>query len=807
MGKNASSSQNYKKSSYLTVIIYKVLDAYIFMCVEYIKTFIRECILLLSQIVNFVIRLLLHLVYKPGQFEQNVFTSGELAVKEKGIPSVASMPFLEKLKEKKKKKKIVGTRLKNPPKLQAREDHVALSPEQSDEHAGDDEGDDDEHYHPHRLRDQPTLVPTIDETNMTLSQKQQAEDMNTNDKKQRLSLSKSLSALASLDKLARAKKSLLSLASGSSDEGTGRRKKSSLSSGEEPLKSHKKPKENRLNELLEKTIMLNSTIDDQKQIVANIATPLPSDEIENRQKRELEDDFDVDEASLIDEDLSTADSVDDDELSSVPNQRTILATIYNSVLSVILWFVMLIWYIPSLFQAPVSKSQFSVRNDKVHVHEKKSTGLIQDITLTLLDFTDSIAQAIRLFIRFQWIKCWKQIKFSFALFKLSKLLSTEGIDDRTVAQVIIDEGFPHESITCETQDGYVLHMDRIPNRKARKVVYFQHGILDSGFAWVGSGVSRSIALRAYSLKDVDIFLGNFRGFGLSPHYLETTEAFNKKNFWDYSFNEHAFYDVRAFVEKITEIKKRELGCDEDGFTINVVAHSMGAGCILAYLVHSRLTNQAHHLKNVMLLAPAGIHQKIPFIANVMSYTCMPLVRRLIPYFGITTREKKVLFAKILQDINNHPALRALWTVAVSKLLLGGPVEESPFQYIHNILYQSYNGTSVKVVDHLIQMKRCGKFVAYDYGSAEENQKHYGQDTPWNFLAHYKDIDPIIPIHIMYGDDDRIIPPHNILTHAHELKRCHGDYIHVKKFVGCGHLELTLGMNAKVINYILHNIKG
>lgn len=608
-------------------------------------------------------------------------------------------------------------------------------------------------------------------------------------------------------------------------------------------------------------------------------TPVPTiDELEHRQKMELEnepewssqmdmvmtannkkngdddsyysqwsddDDEDSEQVLVGDEDEENENGDDDTatNMSSMSSSRSIgpksshshmtnkhhhhhnhtLVRIYDSLLSIVLWFIMLIWYIPSLFQqqAPVSKNVFSVRNDKVHLHEKKSTGLIQDIALALMDFTDSVAQSLRLLIRFQYVKCWKQVKFSFSLFRLSRLLSTEQFDDRTVAQVIIDEGFPHESVRCETQDGYVLHMDRIPNRKARKVIYFQHGILDSAFAWVGNGVSHSIALRAYSSKDVDVFLGNFRGFGLGPsqqQHLETTELFDKRNYWDYSFNEHAFYDVRAFVNKIREIKCRELkktdkdnGGDGDdstcpSFTINVVAHSLGAGCILAYLVQSQLTHQPHHLDNVMLLAPSGIHQKIPLIANVLSAIGMPIVKRLVPYVGITTREKKVLFAKILQDLNNHPALRALMAVAVSKLLLGGPVEDSPFQYVHNLLYQSYNGTSVKVADHLMQMKRSGKFMAYDYGSAQLNRQHYGQDTPWNFLEHYKDIDPIVPIHIMYGDDDRIIPPHNILTHAHELKLRHGNMIHVKKFVNCGHLELTLGMNVHVIHYILRNIK-
>jgi pimeloyl-ACP methyl ester carboxylesterase len=742
-------TQNKRKS--FGFIVYKLLDAFIFMCAEYTKTFIRECILILSQILNLFIKLLLHLVYKPGHYEMNV-SHRPRKLYDGGEGGAHSTPLFSNLRKKKEKRTFVSQK---DALLHPSENNQPLSGSKSRDLLEENGSTFANGSMGNKKHSAPALMDFISKTPFKYKWKQQASIRSNNNNDNSINY------------------------------------------------NHKEG--DRLNRILEQVIYLNTTSNDRRKISSTSKTPQITEGIENQHKKELESEEDM---LLVEDDLSTTDSMEDQDEISVGTDRSIIGKIYSRILSAVLWFIMLIWYIPSLFKPPSLKTHSEVRNDKVHLYEKKSTGLIQDFTLALFEFTDAIAQAVRLAIRFEWSKCWSQIKFSFSLFQPSVFLSDEGIDDRSVEQVIIDEGFPHESVTCETQDGYVLHMDRIPNKKARKVVYFQHGVLDSAFAWVGNGVSHSLAFRAYSLNDVDVFLGNFRGYGLSPHYLETTEAFNKKNYWDYSINEHAFYDIRAFVEKITEIKKKELNCDEDEFSIIAVAHSLGAGAVLAYLVHSKLTNQKHHLSRAILMAPSGIHQKIPLLANIMTYTFLPVARRIIPYFGLTTRTKKILFAKLSQDISNHPALRALFAVAFSKLLLGGPVEDSPFQYVHNLIYQSYNGTSIKVVDHLIQMKRSGKFQAYDYGSAKENMKHYGQEKPWNFLEYYKDIEPMIPIHILYGDDDRIIPAHNILMHAKELQKWHGKkYVYVKKFRHCGHLELTLGMNVKVIKYILQQIQS
>ncbi|KAL3627029.1 hypothetical protein CASFOL_028392 [Castilleja foliolosa] len=58
-------------------------------------------------------------------------------------------------------------------------------------------------------------------------------------------------------------------------------------------------------------------------------------------------------------------------------------------------------------------------------------------------------------------------------------LNSLNTDARTCKDVITELGYPYEAIHVVTTDGYVLLLERIPRRDSRKVVYLQHGILDS----------------------------------------------------------------------------------------------------------------------------------------------------------------------------------------------------------------------------------------------------------------------------------------------------------------------------------------
>lgn len=529
----------------------------------------------------------------------------------------------------------------------------------------------------------------------------------------------------------------------------------------------------------------------------------------------------------------------------------------SKVLSFLARLLEIILYIPQLFinqkKIPLSKM------DRIQMHQKITTGFFEDLLLMLLQFIDDIGDVFRLLLRFHIVAAFWTFLKAFSLFLPSNFLSNEGVDLRSFGEIVEDLGYPYQKYQLKTEDGYYLSLDRIPRPESTRAVYFQHGIMDSSYAWVASE-QHSLALQAYD-AGCDVFLGNFRGSSLDLIQLQKKEFENdrmlrtveplagkdgvkvfqpkkKKDYWDYTFNEHAFQDVKAFVYKIHELKTKDMeqlallpppnrifaitSSDSNSsspstattktttqnlmpphpsFSLTAVAHSMGAGSILAYIVHQRILNQPHYLSKAILLAPAGIHKQVPLIVTYVGIPLLKLVKWLhIPlrYLGFQTRNTKIIFTKIYQDIINHPGLRSLFAFIASYSVLGGETKSNPLQYIHNMVFHSFNATAIGVWEHLAQMASSnGKFQAFDYGSPEKNMEMYQQTKPLNFLDNYGLID--IPMHIIYSKKDKIIPEECVLQHYYAMNP---ENVRLSRFDQIGHIELTMNQNQNIISHIL-----
>jgi len=68
----------------------------------------------------------------------------------------------------------------------------------------------------------------------------------------------------------------------------------------------------------------------------------------------------------------------------------------------------------------------------------------------------------------------------------------------TAPEIIVKRGYPVEIHSVTTKDGYILELHRIPpqNREnASKIVFLQHGLLDSSAAWIINPTNQSLGLR------------------------------------------------------------------------------------------------------------------------------------------------------------------------------------------------------------------------------------------------------------------------------------------------------------------------
>mmetsp|Transcript_34571 Transcript_34571/g.33782 ORF Transcript_34571/g.33782 Transcript_34571/m.33782 type:complete len:198 (+) Transcript_34571:848-1441(+) len=191
-------------------------------------------------------------------------------------------------------------------------------------------------------------------------------------------------------------------------------------------------------------------------------------------------------------------------------------------------------------------------------------------------------------------------------------------DNRTCEDMVTKSGYHYQKFDIETQDGYVIRLNRIKNPSSFNVAYFQHGLLDNSFTWIVHGVHDSLGYQAWE-AGYDVFLGNFRG--IYPRRMAANRDI--KDYWNYNIDDLANYDLRAFTETIFQTKMVELKQLYSGenlseeeikskLTITYIGHSLGGMVLPPYIINSNIKKQDHHLTHAILLSPAGLHLNHPF---------------------------------------------------------------------------------------------------------------------------------------------------------------------------------------------------
>ncbi|CAF2064690.1 unnamed protein product [Brassica napus] len=393
----------------------------------------------------------------------------------------------------------------------------------------------------------------------------------------------------------------------------------------------------------------------------------------------------------------------------------------------------------------------------------------------------------------------------------TRLYNTMNTDTRTCQDVITELGYPYEAIRVVTSDGYVLLLERIPRRDARKAVYLQHGILDSSMGWVSNGVVGSPAFAAYD-QGYDVFLGNFRGLVSREH---VNKNISSKEYWRYSINEHGTEDIPAMIEKIHEIKTSELNLsqpnnidedinEEEPYKLCAVCHSLGGAAILMYVITRKIKEKPHRLSRLILLSPAGFHEDSNLGFTLVEYIFLfvsPVLSRLVPAFYIPTRFFRMLLNKLARDFHNYPALGGLVQTLMS-YVVGG--DSSNWVGVLGLPHYNMNdmpAVSFRVAQHLAQIKHTGKFRMFDYGSRRGNVEVYGSPEPLDLGESYRFID--VPVDLVAGKKDKVIRPSMVRKH-YKVMREGGVDVSFNEFE-YAHLDFTFSHREELLAYVMSRL--
>ncbi|CDW77487.1 ab-hydrolase associated lipase region containing protein [Stylonychia lemnae] len=473
-----------------------------------------------------------------------------------------------------------------------------------------------------------------------------------------------------------------------------------------------------------------------------------------------------------------------------------------------------------------------VRDNQGHSkkHKKKIFDVVRNSMIAFFSFTMHkffinlpqlpmyIKQNVRYFLSYHLIQTANFMKdHIYKYYWPSLRLLGHNVDKRTINQMITKSGYSNSNYEVETEDGYIINMNRIVNSDAFKVVYFQHGVLDNSFTWVVHGPSDSIAYQSHE-EGYDVFLGNFRG--IYPRRLAAWK--DPKTYWNYNIDHYAKYDIPAFLEKIHKIKHQELRekfyqktdmTDDEitkdidsKLTITYIGHSLGGMTLPMYVIHQKLRNRPHYLNKAILLSPAGIHSQIPLIVKTFGWIFCNIVPKFIDHLALPNVVIDCA-NKIHKDIKSLPASNDLVSYLTSKIMGGNGIGDTPIGKSAKLLTSMLLfGFPMELVDHFYySLYKENKFQAYNYRDKKKNQLAYGSDKPLNYLENYHLID--IDIHYFISMNDFLIRADDIIEHYNALKHHSPELAHLKVFEGYSHIDFTYQSHHSMIAEIIHTLKG
>uniref|UniRef100_A0A0N5ALW2 Abhydro_lipase domain-containing protein n=1 Tax=Syphacia muris TaxID=451379 RepID=A0A0N5ALW2_9BILA len=297
-------------------------------------------------------------------------------------------------------------------------------------------------------------------------------------------------------------------------------------------------------------------------------------------------------------------------------------------------------------------------------------------------------------------------------------------------------GYPLETHSVITADGYILLLHRIPHGQngsffnsntTRPVVFLQHGLLCTSSVWLMNMPHQS---PAFILADYgyDVWMGNNRGNTYSREHINYDTS--DYAYWRFSWKEMADYDLPAMIDYVLKVTGQP--------NLYYIGHSQGTLIMFSGLSQNR--NLSHKIRKFYALAPVA---KMLHVKGVFAWLGGSMFRNFkVLYFYMKSLLQ--LFSTMFADTEFLP--NSIVSRVMTQIICGFPSRDSFCENFMFLLsgpdsnqmnktrigvYLAHNpaGTSTRNMMHFAQMVHSGRLAPYDYYIPLINKKHYGKPIP------------------------------------------------------------------------------
>ncbi|CAH1389704.1 unnamed protein product [Nezara viridula] len=307
------------------------------------------------------------------------------------------------------------------------------------------------------------------------------------------------------------------------------------------------------------------------------------------------------------------------------------------------------------------------------------------------------------------------------------------------SQLITYHGYEAETYNVHTEDGYILPLYRIANKPGPPVLLMM-GLGLGPELWVLRGSGHDLG---FILSDLgyDVWLGSMRGNHKTSNIRYNT---SQPEFWDFSHDEIGYYDLPAMIDQI--LKKSTYS------KLYYAGASLGS-TIYMVLCSERPEYQAMFSGSVHFGPAMWIPQWDMFTLGTKIYlSFLEFALGILKVFGVlTVSNGSPSFDAWLKDFCNSPisGIFCYWGLDMIAGFNRNNMEPNWGGYT---LGETASGSSIRSVQHLIQLTRKGGTQKYNWGPNVNFEKYGSYEPPSYSLSKI-----MSPTAIYYSKIDKLIP--------------------------------------------------